>query len=121
MPAKPKAPRKPRIKKGHDPTLPPPMFSDGGNKYHGKTKENSQILCMLCRVYGCGCVKPSITPADLVWALEKRIHAAHITFEHGFATRLEPSDLVAMERRLAKVKTSIANGVTTPVKPLLTA
>jgi hypothetical protein len=120
MPAKPRTPRKPRIKKGHDPTLPPPMFSDGGNKYHGKAKENSQLLCMLCRVYGCGCVKPAITPADLVWALESRAHSAEIAIEAGFA-HASPELLATLRARLARVQTSIANGVNTPVKPLLTA
>jgi hypothetical protein len=120
MPPKPKSPRKPRIKKGHDPTLPPPMFFDGGNKYHGKSKENSQLLCMLCKVYGCGCVRPAVTPADLVDALEKRISSGETAIKFGF-THASPELVATLRARLARVKQSIANGVTSPVKPILFA
>ena len=41
--------------------LPDPEYADGGNRYVGKTKENSLLACELCLTTGCRCVRP-VTP-----------------------------------------------------------
>lgn len=97
-------------KKGYDKSLPPPAYMDGHNRYHGKTVENSQILCMLCKVYGCICVKPSRTPLELQDALQRRIQRAETSIKLG----LDPNaveQMLAWGRRLAKVMDGISRGL----------
>lgn len=104
-------------RKGYDSTLPVPAFSDGGNRYAGKTVENSQILCMLCKVHGCGCVKPARTPIELKESLEGRIHSAGVSLKFGIwrnegVKAVDPTDqMQAWESRLIKVNTSLAKGL----------
>lgn len=98
--------RKLKSRKLMDKSLPPPMFSDGGNGFPGKTTENSQILCLLCDVYGCGCIEPSKTDPDLIRLLPAKLSYARFAVRspHSMHSEAEKAEYTikgkAMSQRL---------------------
>ena len=86
--------------------LPEPKYADGGNRYIGKCKENSEIFCLLCQEFGCVCVQPSETEEVLKVKLAKRIHDAKVNMslsqDRGRWSNL-PERVAEWEARLAKL------------------
>ena len=54
-------------------SLHPEAVADGGNRYVGKTKENSQIRCLFHEHTHCACVQPAETQEQLKAKLEMYI------------------------------------------------
>jgi hypothetical protein len=61
----------PRKKKNSN--LPPPKYADGGNRYIGKCKENSEVFCLFHSEFGCICVQPAETEEQLKVKLQTYI------------------------------------------------
>jgi hypothetical protein len=95
----------PRKKKQSN--LPSLGYPDGGNRYIGKTKENSDVWCEFCEAVSCPCVQPARTAEELKSKLVQRIHDAKLNMslnkDRGRWSGVEEK-VVEWERRLAELQ-----------------